>query len=143
MDMEFEPLIDKSEDVLINTTAAREHVGDIERYIRTQKERSRSVIAELPYKEFMPDPFIVRLMYFVAFWINAFPNENGVSKTYSPREIVTGMSVDYKAHCRARFGAYVEASEDADITNNMQGRTAPCICLGPPAIFKVQWYVLI
>eukprot|EP00956_Cyclotella_meneghiniana_P028301 scaffold65295_cov71-Cyclotella_meneghiniana.AAC.14 len=131
MDMEFEPLIDKSDDVLINTTAAREHVTDIERYIRTQKERCRSVVSELPYKEFMPDPFIIRLMYFVAFWINGFPNENGVSKVYSPREIVTGMSIDFKKHARARFGSYIEASEDADITNNMQGRTTPCICLGP------------
>lgn len=62
MDMEFEPLVRKSEDVVINTTAAREHVGDIERYIRTQKERARSVIAELPYREFLPDPFIICLM---------------------------------------------------------------------------------
>eukprot|EP00956_Cyclotella_meneghiniana_P035517 scaffold115573_cov38-Cyclotella_meneghiniana.AAC.1 len=131
MDMEFEPLVDQSEDVLINCTAAREHVTDIERYIRTQKERCRAVVSELPYKDYMPDPFIIRLMYFVAFWINGFPNENGVSKVYSPREIVTGMSIDFKAHARARFGSYIEASEDADITNNMQGRTVPCICLGP------------
>lgn len=43
------------------------------------------------------------------------------------------MAVHFKTDCRARFGAYIEASdsEDADITNNMQGRTAPCICLGP------------
>ena len=131
MDMEFEPLVDKCEDCLINTTAAREHVTDIERHIRTQKDRSRSVLSELPYKDFMPDPFVIRLMYFVAFWLNAFSNENGVSKLYSPREIVTGLAVDFKAHCRALFGSYVEASEDADITNGMQGRTVPCICLGP------------
>jgi hypothetical protein len=30
MDMVFEPLVDTMEDVVVNTTAAREHVGDIE-----------------------------------------------------------------------------------------------------------------
>jgi hypothetical protein len=30
MDMEFEPLVDVMDEVVVNTTAAREHVGDIE-----------------------------------------------------------------------------------------------------------------
>jgi len=29
------------------------------------------------------------------------------------------------------FGAYVEASTDADITNDMKSRTHPCVSLGP------------
>lgn len=39
--------------------------------------------------------------------------------------------MNYPLHCRARFGAYVEASQDSDITNTMNDRTAPCIVLGP------------
>jgi hypothetical protein len=38
MDMEFEPLVDTMEEVVINTTAAREHLGDIERKIREIKK---------------------------------------------------------------------------------------------------------
>ena len=38
MDMEFEPLINVMDEVFINTTAAREHVGDIEHAIRVVKE---------------------------------------------------------------------------------------------------------
>ena len=50
---------------------------------------------------------------------------------YSPREIVTGKVFDAAKHCRARFGAYVEASRDADVTNDMEPRTEPCIAVGP------------
>jgi hypothetical protein len=79
----------------------------------------------------MPDMFIIFLLRFVVLWLNAFPNANGASTEHSPREIVTGLKMDYPKHCRARFGAYVEASQDSDITNTLNDRTAPCIVLGP------------
>eukprot|EP00956_Cyclotella_meneghiniana_P039180 scaffold167175_cov42-Cyclotella_meneghiniana.AAC.1 len=41
MDMEFKPLAEHSDEVNINTTSAREHVGDIERGIRFIEERAR------------------------------------------------------------------------------------------------------
>jgi hypothetical protein len=50
MDMEFKPLEDISTDIPVNTTAAREHVGDVEREIRVIKDRSRSTLSEVPYK---------------------------------------------------------------------------------------------
>ena len=36
----------------------------------------------------------------------------------SPREIITGLTVDYRRDCKAVFGAYIEAIIDADITND-------------------------
>jgi hypothetical protein len=81
----------------------------------------------------MPNQFIIHLMMFVTLWINAFPSDSGVSDVYSPREIVTGMKMDYLKHCKARFGSYVEASVDPTITNTLQARTTPCIVLGPTA----------
>jgi hypothetical protein len=117
--------------VAINTTAAREHVSDIERCIRTIKDRCRSVLSELPYKKFLPDIFIVHLLKFVVLWLNAFPSDNGVSTEFSPREIVIGLRLDYAKHCKACFGAYVEASQDPDVSNTTDDRTAPCIVLGP------------
>ncbi|KAL7503745.1 hypothetical protein ACHAXN_001495 [Cyclotella atomus] len=50
MDMEFKPLEKLSKDIPVNITAAREHVNDIERSIRVIKDRSQSVVSELPYK---------------------------------------------------------------------------------------------
>jgi hypothetical protein len=41
MDMEFQKLVDLLPNVTINTMAAREHVGEIERKIRVIKERAR------------------------------------------------------------------------------------------------------
>ena len=131
MDMEFKPLVDMMDDVNINTTAAREHVGDVERCIRLIKDRCRSVIAELPYKDFLPDQFVIHLLYFVTRWLNTIPNDNGISKEYSPRELLDGTKLSFEKHCKAKFGAYVEASADRDITNDMNSRTDPCIVLGP------------
>jgi hypothetical protein len=136
MDMEFECLSEIVDYLLINCTGAREHVTDVERSIRTVKERSRSVVSELPYADCMPDQMIIHLMYFVCMWINAFPSKNGVSTQYSPREIVTGTKLDYSKHCKALWGSYVEASEDADVTNTLKQRTYPCIVLGPTGNFQ-------
>ena len=50
MDREFEKIKPEVE-LDINISAAREHVGEIERYHRTLKERCRSVLAGItPYR---------------------------------------------------------------------------------------------
>jgi hypothetical protein len=84
----------------------------------------------------MLDIFIIKLIEFVTMWINAFIALNGASDEFSPREIVTRMSMDFTRHCQARFGSYVEASEDPDVTNTNDARTSPCICLGPTGNFQ-------
>ena len=48
----------------------------------------------------------------------------------SPRELFTGIRVDYKRDCRLGFGEYVQVSADNDITNTMQPRTYGAISLG-------------
>ena len=55
----------------------------------------------------------------------------GVSKKYSPHEIVLGRELDFDKHCKATFGSYVEAHEDPTITNTMRSCTFPGIFLGP------------
>ena len=60
-----------------------------------------------------------------------FPNEHGISRRLSPRDIVTGRRVEYKKHCQVLFGTYVQAVEDADITNNMKLWSRDYIALGP------------
>ena len=131
MDMEFEKLVNEMDEVVINTTAAREHVGDVERCIRTIKGQARSVSSELPYKSCMPNLIIIHLLKFVTMWINALPSGSGVSTVLSPREIVTHHKMDFTKHCRVRFGAYVEAHDDPDVSNTLRDRTTACIALGP------------
>eukprot|EP00804_Cyclotella_cryptica_P008709 CCRYP_018545-RA/>CCRYP_018545-RA protein AED:0.54 eAED:0.53 QI:0/0/0/1/0/0/3/0/279 len=87
--------------------------------------------SKLPYKTQLPDQIVIHLMKFVVMWISAVPHKNGISTVMSPREMVLGMKMDFKKHCRVRFGAYVEASCDEMVTNTLRDRTEECIALGP------------
>ena len=62
--------------------------------------------------------------------INAIPVAKGISERFAPREIVTGKRLKFK-YLKAPFGEYIEANVDADVTDDMKGRTHPCISFGP------------
>jgi hypothetical protein len=130
MDMKFEKLRDMLPNVTLNTTVAREHIGEIERKIRVIKERRRGTINMLPY-ETMPKLMIIELMHFCVMWMNSFPVKSGVSKKWSPRELVSRHKLDVKLHCKALFVSYCEVHVDPDIMNTMEPRTKWAICLGP------------
>ena len=53
MDQEFEKIKDVMPLVEVNTTAAREHVPEIERRIRTIKERVRATTSQFPFDPVM------------------------------------------------------------------------------------------
>jgi hypothetical protein len=130
MDMEFKKLKDLIPQLTINTTAAREHVGEIERRIRVIKERARGTISVLPY-EALPKLMVIELLHFCVMWLNAFPVKSGISEKFSPRELVSRHKLDAKLHCKSPFGAYCEVHTDPDITNTTEPRTRWAICLGP------------
>ena len=44
---------------------------------------------------------------------------------------MTQRKVDYKRHCRALFGSYMEAFEESEVTNDMKLRIREAIALGP------------
>ena len=73
---------------------------------------------------------VFHCIYFVCMILNATPALQGIPKKFSPRHIVTGRQLDVKKYCRAPFGAYVEASIDANVTNKMKDRTHSCLSLG-------------
>ena len=96
--------------ITINCVAAEEHVPEIERHIRTIKERSRSVVGMLPFKQ-LPARIIIELIHYVVFWLNSFPVQRGISDVLSPRALVVGSTIDYATHCKIEFGAYVQTHE--------------------------------
>ena len=53
-----------------------------------------------------------------------------ISDRFAPHEIVTGRRLNLD-HLKAPFGEYIEASVDADVTNDIKGRTHACISLEP------------
>ncbi|KAI2510113.1 Reverse transcriptase (RNA-dependent DNA polymerase) [Fragilaria crotonensis] len=114
--------------ISINCVAAEEHVPEIERHIRTIKERSRSVVGMLPFKQ-LPARIVIELIHYVVFWLNSFPVQRGISDVLSPRALVVGSTIDYATHCKIEFGAYVQTHEPHD--NSMLPRTTGAIALRP------------
>jgi hypothetical protein len=135
VDREFECLRSDLLELNLNTTADSERVPDVERQIRVLKERSRSIQSTLPFQA-IPGRIIIELVYYVAFWFNAFPTSSGVSSTYSPRTIMTGTALDFAKHCELPFGAYAEAHEEYHHTSTMAQRTRGVISSGQREIFR-------
>ena len=131
MDNEFEKLVALLPTLVTNSTAAREHIMEIERRIRTIKERGRGIKNILPYKA-PPKLILIEMISFVVMWLNAFPTKSGLSEDLSPREIVMRTKLTFDKHCRVPlFGAYVETHDHPDKTNDSRPRTTPAIALGP------------
>ncbi len=78
MDNEFKCLTNLVPIIVINTTAANEHVPEIKWCIRLIKERGRGILNTLSYKK-MPQLMLVEQIYHVVLWLNAFPMKLGVS----------------------------------------------------------------
>ena len=103
-----------------------EHVGIVERSIRTIKERGRCICHALPYKR------ISRLMTRSVVnnsvkWLNAFPSDDGISSTLSPRNLVEGKNKPDLGLKAIAFGAY--AMVYTKTTNTMKHRSVPGISL--------------
>jgi len=78
--------------ITLSATSEDEHVGDIERHIRTVKERVRATHNTLPFTK-MPPRMIIEMAKSSVYWLNAFPNPRGVSDTLSPRASPTKASI--------------------------------------------------
>ena len=70
------------------------------------------------------------IVYLCIMMINTIPAKKGISERFAPHEIVTGKHLNTN-HLKSPFGEYIEAIVDANVTNDMKGRTHPCISLGP------------
>ena len=78
MDDEFEKLKPLMPSVECNTTAAKEHVSETERTIRTLKEQVRGLLNTLPFEN-LPRRMKIEFIYFMVLWMNEFPVKSGVS----------------------------------------------------------------
>ena len=73
----------------------------------------------------------IELAKHVVMLLNNLPPYSGLSKTYSPRTIITGKDLDWNKSCKLHFGAYAQVHEDRIMTNTLEERTQGEICLGP------------
>ena len=95
MDGEFEKIRPHLPTVECNTTAAKEHVSKAERTIRTIKERTRGLLAMLPFLH-LPRRMKIEFVYFIVLWLNVFPVRSGILSTFSPRELLVRWRLDYE-----------------------------------------------
>jgi hypothetical protein len=128
-DNEFELLRILLPILAVNTTAAKQHVLEVEMRIRLIKERGRGILNTLSFKK-MPQIILIELIYHVVLWLKAYPTKSGVSNTLLPREIVL-RKLNIKQHCKARFGVYCKANDEPTPSNTMVSRSTPAIVLGP------------
>ena len=83
IDMEFDKIKDLVGLVEVNTTAAREHVAEIEQEVRLFKERTRCITSGLPFA-YLHQQIVIHLVYFICLWLNAIPVDKGISALFSP-----------------------------------------------------------
>jgi hypothetical protein len=77
IDQEFDKIEDDIKMVEINTTATREHVGEIEQFIHIIKEWSQALVSNHPYNV-LPRQVVIHLVYFAVLWLNSLPASAGV-----------------------------------------------------------------
>ena len=141
MDGEFGHLRGELADlgIALNETSRDEHVGDIERYIRTVKERMRAMYNTLPFNK-IPARLVVEMAKASVFWLNGVPPKDYFGGNLSPRTMVTGQKLDYKRHCRYQFGEYVQTHEQHD--NSMDPRTVGALALRPTGNAQGSFYFM-
>ncbi|KAL7476268.1 hypothetical protein ACHAW6_002142 [Cyclotella cf. meneghiniana] len=140
MDKEFDAVADKCPTLPINTTAANEHVPEIEHAIRLMKEHARGIENTLPFTG-LPKLMTIELIHFIVLWLNNFPVKSGVSTKFSPRELICRHRLRAKVHCKTLFGTYCEVPDEPTPSNSMTLRTHETICMGPTGNIKGSYKI--
>ena len=99
----------------LNVSGEDKHVKDAELKIRTIKEGARSMRSTISFFKRIPKILLIILIGAVVFWSNASPSR---FNNLSPSRIDFNRIIDYKKHCRFKFGDYVQATEKVTNTVN-------------------------
>ena len=140
-DNEFAPIQQRILPVLSNIVAADDHVGQVERSIRTIKERVRALVHGLPYRRY-PSLLVREIVAHAVRTLNQLPSRKGVSTTMSPRKIVTGLPDPDFNNMRIKFGHYAQIFEERRRTNTTAPRTIGAIALNPTGNTQGSYYFL-
>ena len=119
----------------MDVAGQNESVPQIERVIRTVKERVRGFIHTLPYR--LPLRFLQYLLFFCVLRMNMTPT---VAMSESPFEQLHGRKLDYKRNFKASFGDYVQAHRNT-VDNSMNTRADGGIALYDSGNIEGSWYI--
>jgi hypothetical protein len=101
-DGQFEPLRGALLEmgVTLNRCSSEKHVPVAERRICALKERCSCICNTMPFKK-LQGMRVVQMMSTCNFWLNIFSPKDGISRNISPRELITGVKIDYNKHIHA------------------------------------------
>ena len=94
-------------DFLQNETGTDYVLVVVEHRMWFLKERCRCFQNTVPFKK-LPGMLIVQMVSTCNFWLNMYPPTDGISRNINPRELMTGIKIDYNKHMRAEFGECVQ-----------------------------------
>ena len=140
-DSEFECLRESLRPIEMNIVTPDSHVGEVERSIRTIKERLRSCVHGLPFKR-LPKLLLHHMVGDAVRCLNSFPWRLGISSTLSPAAIITGLPTPDYACMRLELGAYVQVFEACDPTNTPRARSLGAIALMPTGNAQGDYFFL-
>ena len=127
-DNEFEKIKTLMAPIPVECCGREEHVPDIERAVRTVKERSRCTTTSLPYKK-LPGIMIDANIQDKITWLNQFPPTDYLSDSIGPSGMILGTpKVDYNNLC-LDFGQYCQVHDGT--TNTARSRSVGAIALRP------------
>jgi hypothetical protein len=129
-DQEFQCITNDVLPTILNVADADDHVHEVERSIRTIKERTRCTVQGLPFRR-MPKIMVRAAVEGAHKALHQFPAKNGISKVLSPLTIMTGQPKPDFNDFKIEFGAYALVFEDNDPTNTMRTRATRAIALTP------------
>ena len=141
-DNEFTALEGKMANIALNIVAAGEHVGNIERSIRTIKEHTRCTVHRLPYRRY-PTEMVCGAVIKADKDINMRIHDDGVSRDLPPGSLIEGKPTPkYEDIIKLNFGDYVHAHVPSTKTNDNEPRTTGAIALYPSGNAQGSWYFM-
>jgi hypothetical protein len=129
-DQEFSSIALDMLPTTLNIADADDHVPQVERSIRTIKERTRSTVQGLPFQKF-PCILTKAILEAANRSLNQFLAKDSASSTMSPLTILTGRPRTNFADLMLELGLYVQVFEDKDPSNTNKTRTTGAIALNP------------
>ena len=128
-DNEFECIKDDILPVQLNVVTGENHVGDVERFIRTVKEGTRCDIQRLSYTQY-PRAMVRGCAIKRANDLNQLPSTYGISTDLSPTILLTEKpSPDFLQVTKLNFGDYEHAYNVSNITNTPKSRGVGSVSL--------------
>ena len=124
---------------VFNARTKGQHVNEIEVQIRTVKERTRGILATLPFR--LTKILLMWLVLFVVSRLNLVGN-SVTSEFISPAEAVYGRKANYKTDLALNFGDYCELHEFDEVTNTMRPRTVAALALMSTGNAQGSWWFL-